>query len=274
MMKCNGWPVGVCSWSLQSDPPGVAAAMRQLKIDHVNLALKPAFREQGEEYLAAVGRQDWTITATTIGFFQEDYTSLARIRATGGIVPDEHWPENRRMVERAAEITAAMGVGHLTMHAGFLESGDAEEQKKVRDRLGWLADAAARLGIGLLLETGQETAECLRALLEELDHPALGVNFDPANMILYGKGDPLAAARLLGRWIKHIHVKDAVAAERPGEWGREVPWGDGQVGGETFLESLKEIGFAGALAIEREAGRDRLGDIGRAAERLAGWQAP
>ncbi|MDD4786170.1 MAG: TIM barrel protein, partial [Pirellulales bacterium] len=129
-------------------------------------------------------------------------------------------------------------------------------------------------GIGLLLETGQETAECLRALLEELDHPALGVNFDPANMILYGKGDPLAAARLLGRWIKHIHVKDAVAAERPGEWGREVPWGDGQVGGETFLESLKEIGFAGALAIEREAGRDRLGDIGRAAERLAGWQAP
>jgi len=234
--------------------------MRQLKIDHVNLALKPAFREQGEEYLAAVGRQDWTITATTIGFFQEDYTSLARIRATGGIVPDEHWPENRRMVERAAEITAAMGVGHLTMHAGFLESGDAEEQKKVRDRLGWLADAAARLGIGLLLE--------------ELDHPALGVNFDPANMILYGKGDPLAAARLLGRWIKHIHVKDAVAAERPGEWGREVPWGDGQVGGETFLESLKEIGFAGALAIEREAGRDRLGDIGRAAERLAGWQAP
>ena len=185
----------------------------------MNLALKPALREGGDQYLAAVRRQAWTISATTIGFPQEDYSTLESIRATGGIVPDEHWPENRQMVVRAAEITAQFGVRYLTMHAGFLESDEAAHVRKVRDRLRWLADAAGGQGLMLLLETGQETADCLRTLLEELNHPALGVNFDPANMILYGKGDPVAAVRMLGPWIKHVHVKDAVRTSQPGTWG-------------------------------------------------------
>jgi len=121
----------------------------------------------------------------------------------------------------------------------------------------------------LLMETGQETAGCLRELLEELRHPALGVNFDPANMILYDKGDPVAAVRTLGPWIRHVHIKDAVRTKQPGTWGAEVPWGDGEVGTTAFLDALKEVGFAGVLAIEREAGNNRLGDIQLAADRLA-----
>lgn len=268
-MKCNGWPVAVCSWSLRTDVDGVAAAMRQVGIEHVNLALKPAFREGGDEYLTAVGRQNWTITATTIGFFQEDYSSPESIRATGGIVPDEYWMQNRRMVVRAAEITAQLGVGYLTMHAGFLESEDPAHAEKVCGRLRCLADAAGEQGIVLLLETGQETTESLQGLLDELNHPALGVNFDPANLILYDKGDPIRAVRDLGPWIKHVHVKDALRTRRPGTWGTEVPWGDGEVGIGALLVALKEIEFAGALAIEREAGDNRLGDIRLAAARLA-----
>lgn len=268
-MLCNAWPLAVCSWSLRTDVAGVADAMRRLGIDHVNLALKPALREDGDDYLAAVRRQAWTITATTIGFPQEDYSTLESIRTTGGIVPDEYWPENRRMVVEAAEITARFGVPYLSLHAGFLESDQTSHVEKIRDRLRWLADEAGGRGLVLLLETGQETADCLRALLEEMDHPALGVNFDPANMILYGKGDPVAAVRLLGPWIKHVHVKDARRTRQPGTWGTEVPWGDGEVGGEAFLKALQEVGFAGALAVEREAGDDRLGDVQLAVERLA-----
>jgi L-ribulose-5-phosphate 3-epimerase len=250
-VKCNAWPVAVCSWSLRADLDGVAQAMRQLGIDHVNLALKPVFREGGDKYLHAVRRLGWTISATTIGFPQEDYSSLESIRATGGI------------------LTAELGVRYLTMHAGFIESDDAAQAQRLRDRLVCLADAAAQLGITLLMETGQETAECLRELLEKLNHPALGVNFDPANMILYGKGDPIAAVRTLGPWIKHVHIKDAVRTKQPGTWGTEVPWGEGEVGSGIFLKVLKEVGFAGVLAIEREAGDNRLGDIQLAAERLA-----
>jgi L-ribulose-5-phosphate 3-epimerase len=108
----------------------------------------------------------------------------------------------------------------------------------------------------------------LKHFLEKLDHPATAVNFDPANMILYDKGDPIEAVRVLAPWVKHIHIKDAIRTKQPGTWGAEVPWGDGEVGPDAFLDVLKEVGFAGVLAIEREAGDDRFGDIKLAAERL------
>jgi len=268
-LKCDVWPVAVCSWSLRTNPDGVADAMRQLGIGHVNLTLRPVFADDGEAYLNAIRRQRWSISATTIGFPQEDYSSLESIRATGGILPDDCWPRNQEMVMRAAAITAELGVRFLTMHAGFIESDDAARARRLRDRLVSLANEAARRGIMLLMETGQETAGCLRELLEELRHPALGVNFDPANMILYDKGDPVAAVRTLGPWIRHVHIKDAVRTKQPGTWGAEVPWGDGEVGTTAFLDALKEVGFAGVLAIEREAGNNRLGDIQLAADRLA-----
>lgn len=265
---CGNWPLAVCSWSLRLDIAGVATAMGRLNIGYVNLALKPAFRDGGQAYLDAVAQQRWTISATTIGFPQEDYSSLERIRATGGIVPDECWPENRTIFERCAAITAETGVPFLTMHAGFIEGGDETQCSKIRDRMAMLADIAAGRGISLLMETGQETAEALRDFLVAVGHPKLGVNFDPANMILYDKGDPVDAVRTLGRWIKHVHVKDAVRTKFPGTWGTEVPWGEGEVGGDRFLRALGEVGFRGVLAIEREAGDDRFRDIAAAVGRL------
>ncbi len=87
-------------------------------------------------------------------------------------------------------------------------------------------------------------------------------------MILYGKGNPIEAVRVLSPWIRHLHVKDALRTQQPGTWGAEVPWGDGQVGMTQFLAVLEEVGFDGAMAIEREAGDDRFGDIKRAVQRL------
>ncbi len=246
--------------------------MGELGIDHVNLALKPAFLEDGEAYLEAIRQQPWKISATTIGFFQEDYSSLDCIRATGGIVPDEYWDRNREMVLRSLDITVELGVPFLTLHAGFLEDDNPVKARLFRDRLLCLANAAGERGISLLMETGQETAKCLRDMLEELNHPALGINFDPANMILYGKGNPVEAVHLLGRWIRHVHVKDAIATQVPDTWGTEVPWGQGQVGSKSFLDALKAIEYNGVLAIEREAGDDRLGDIRLAAEALVSWK--
>jgi len=269
--RCGNWPLAVCSWSLRTDLNGVAQAMRQLGFSRVNLALKPAFREDGDAYLEAVGAQPWTISAATIGFFHEDYSSLESIRATGGIVPDAYWDENREMVLRAIDITATLSVPFLTLHAGFIEDDDPVKARLFRDRVVRLADAAGERGIALLMETVQETANCLRDLLEELNHPALGINFDPANMILYGKGDPVEAVRMLGRWIRHVHIKDAIAAGIPGTWGTEVPWDQGQVGSASFLRALETIDYNGALAIERESGDNRLEDIRQAAGLLTAW---
>lgn len=267
-MKCKDWPVGVCSWSLQRDISGVAEAMNSIGIEHVHLAVRPALQDIGKDFLRAAQQQSWIISSTMIDFPQEDYSTLESIKATGGIVPDEYWEQNYKLFLEAAETSVTLGVKYLSMHAGFIDESNPAYAKKFYDRIKSLADAASEKNIILLLETGQETAQELRHFLEKLDHPAVGVNFDPANMILYDKGDPVEAVQMLSPWVKHIHIKDAIRTKQPGTWGTEVPWGDGKVGSERFLNALKEIGFEGALAIEREAGNDRLADIRLAAERL------
>jgi L-ribulose-5-phosphate 3-epimerase len=110
-------------------------------------------------------------------------------------------------------------------------------------------------------ETGQETAETLATFLTKLNRPNVGVNFDPANMILYDKGDPIEALRVLGPWLKQCHIKDATRTIQPGAWGAEVPAGTGEVNWPAFFATLKELGYAGNLCIEREAGPQRVADI-------------
>jgi sugar phosphate isomerase/epimerase len=267
-MKCKNWPVAVCSWSLRTDVAGVAAAMEEVGIEHVHLGIRAAVEDGSGKVLDTIKAQKWTITSTMIDFPQEDYSTLDTIKVTGGVVPDEHWNRNRGLFQGAAQITAKLGVKYLSMHAGFVDESKPAYAEKVAARIRTLADIAKDSGLTLLLETGQETATELRHFLEKLDHKSVGVNFDPANMILYDKGDPIEAVRVLAPWIRHLHVKDALRTTKPGTWGSEVPWGDGQVGVERFLAVLGEVGFKGAMAIEREAGDNRLGDIKLAAQRL------
>jgi L-ribulose-5-phosphate 3-epimerase len=271
MRTCAGWPVSVCSWSLRSDVATVASVMASLDIGHVHLALRPALERDGKGYLDAVRRQPWTIGATMIDFPSEDYSTLESIRATGGLVPDAPWEANRALALGAIDTAAALGSKFLSLHLGFIDHARPETARKLSDRTRFLADAAAKRGVELLLETGQESAADLRHFLETMNHPALRINFDPANMILYGKGSPVEAVRALAPWIRHVHAKDATRTKTPGTCGAEVPWGDGEVNPPAFLKALRDSGFAGALAIEREAGDDRLGDIRKAAERLAAY---
>lgn len=268
MATTGNWPVGVCTWSLQMGITDVAGTLDDLGVTHVHLAVGPAVEPEGGQYIAVVKEQAWTITATMIDFPQEDYSTLETIRKSGGVVPDQFWPANRERFLQAAEVTARLGVPFLSMHAGFIEPEAPVAADKIRERIVSLADASAAQGVTLLLETGQETAEEMRKFLEALDHPSLGVNLDPANMILYDKGNPVEAVHTLAPWNKHVHIKDALYTQKPGTWGTEVPWGEGEVDDQAFLRALKEINYSGALAIEREAGNQRVNDIRSAIERL------
>jgi len=99
--------------------------------------------------------------------------------------------------------------------------------------------------------------------LKELNRPNLNVNFDPANMLLYDKGDPLRAVETLAPYIRSVHVKDANRPTTPGTWGEEVPLGQGQVRIRQFVHTLKKVGYRGPLCVEREVGNQeqRVGDI-------------
>jgi sugar phosphate isomerase/epimerase len=133
-------------------------------------------------------------------------------------------------------------------------------------RLGEAADIFAAEKLLLCLETGQETAVDLVTVLKQLNRSNVGVNFDPANMILYAKGNPIEALRILGPWIRQVHIKDATLTKTPGTWGVEVPAGEGEVDWKTFFAALKELRFTGNFVIEREAGTQRVIDIRRARE--------
>ncbi len=216
-------------------------------------------RRDIEEFLAS-GR--WRISSTLFNSRYDDYTTLESIRRTGGLVPDEHWEENRKIVADAIRLTAEWKCPYILLHAGYINHADKPGFAKLTDRLKYVRDLCADAGIELILETGQETADDLAQMLVDL--PGVFVNLDPANMILYGKGDPVRAVKTLAPWIRHVHIKDASRSEVSGEWGEEVEWTKGQVNADAFIGALKEIGFDGYLSVEREAGTDRAGDIARA----------
>ncbi len=262
--------LAVCSWSLQPDDPAdLVARVRATGIHRVQLALDPLREAPGTwgqtgRVLAQAGV---TITSGMFGCLGEDYSTLDSIRLTGGIVPDATWEQNLDNLQATARIAAALGLRLVTFHAGFVPHDPADPSfATMLGRLERVAGifAADKLSVGL--ETGQETADDLAVLLGALARPNVGVNFDPANMLLYGKGDPIQAVRRLGPWIRQVHVKDALPAQSPGTWGREVPVGMGQVDWPAFLGALAEMKYAGDLVIEREAGTERVADIRRARE--------
>jgi len=272
MQKCGGkWPVGVCSWSFRKSIDEIGSVMTAMGLEHINLAIAPALGPGGEAYLEAVKRQKWTITAGMMNFDYEDYTTLDTIKMTGGIAPDAQWPASGEAFAKAAKITAGLGSKYIMMHVGFLDHSDPIYAKKFYDRVRHLGDRAGEAGVTLLMETGQETAEDLQRFVETLNHPNVLLNFDPANLILYNKDEPMSAFRRLAPWVRHIHIKDAIRTKVPGTWGSEVVWGDGEVNPYAFLNTLADCGFNGALAIEREAGEQRVKDISVAVRRLLAY---
>lgn len=269
--------LGVCSWSFRLPLDEVSQEMKKIGIRRIHLALQP-FLEGESRHGAAEGAKaldrvkeriasgEWVLSAAMIGFPQEDYSTLETIRRTGGVVPDAAWEGNKKIVKAGAKLAAELKAPLLTLHAGFLDESDPAALRKYSDRVKFIVDVCGEAGVGVAFETGQETAEDLAKFLEKT--PGVGVNFDPANMILYGKGDPVAAVARLAPWIRHVHIKDAKKSAKPGEWGAETPWGDGEVNPSAFLAALDKAGYAGAFAIEREGGDSRVADIALAAKRV------
>lgn len=262
--------LAVCSWSLlPTDPHDLAAKLHLVSIHRVQLALDPL--REAPAIWGNTGRvlqqAGITIASGMFGCVGEDYSTLDSIRVTGGIAPDPTWDQNLKNIRAIVEIAAALELKLVTFHAGFVPHEPADPDfAKMLKRLAAVADVFAAKSMVVGLETGQETAAALAALLRALNHPNVGVNFDPANMLLYGKGDPIQALRLLGPWIRQVHIKDANQTQAPGTWGNEVAVGIGEVDWPAFFATLKDVNFAGDFVIEREAGTQRVADIRRARE--------
>src|SRR5439155_1485997 len=170
----------------------------------------------------------------------------------------------------ALDRTRALGLSDLMLHAGFIPEPRRPDRKPFLDTLLKVSDLAKAKGVTIAFETGQETADLLRLTLDELKCSNLKVNFDPANMLLYDKGDPLRAVEILGPDIRSVHVKYANRPTTPGNWGEEVPLGQGQVNIRQFVKTLQKVGYRGPLCIEREVGdqEGRIADLAYGAKVL------
>lgn len=260
--------LGVCSWSLgPASPEELIRQTHAIGIPRLQLALDPVRRQP--EVWGAVARQcaeaGISLVSGMFGTVGEDYSSLESIRRTGGVLPDETWDQNWENIQANAELAASMHLRLVTFHAGFIPHDTADPgHAKMLHRLRLIADVFAAKKIDLALETGQETAATLRDFLHQLGRVSLGVNFDPANMILYDKGDPIEALEILLPFLKQVHLKDGLRTTTPGAWGREVVVGTGQVKWREFFQILEKANFSGYCCIEREAGPERLRDIASA----------
>lgn len=267
--------IAVCSWSLlPSSVEDLLAKCRACGVRAVQLWLDPVRQWQWRPDEVGGRLRVWgvEIVSGMFGPKDEDYSTLETIKATGGLRPDATWSDNLKAADGDAIIASRLGTGLVTFHAGFLphEAGDPE-RVKIIDRLRHVAEGFALRNVRVALETGQESAGTLAEVLGELNSELslkarVGVNFDPANMILYGMGDPIESLRALMPHVVQVHIKDAVPAAKAGSWGEERRVGTGAVDWPAFFRVLREARYAGDYVIEREAGDDRVGDVAAARE--------
>jgi sugar phosphate isomerase/epimerase len=259
--------IGVCSWSLQvGSVPELKRLMNGLGIDVVQIACGDphhASWDEGDNMPAAAKTAGFRMTGTMLGFPGEDYTTPQTIQRSGGFGNPATRAERLERFQWGLERTRTLGLADMMLHAGFLPEPGDPDRKPFLDTLAKVSQLASQKSITIAFETGQETADLLRLTLDELKCPNLKVNFDPANMILYDKGDPIRAVEILGPDICSVHVKDANRTKVPGAWGEEVPLGQGQVNIKKFIQTLKKVGYRGSLCIEREVGnqQQRIADI-------------
>ena len=257
--------MAVCSWSLQPETPeALLEHLRTIGISKVQIALdpireNPAVWGKYGKLCSQTGVSQVSGMMVTAG---EDYSTMEAIKETGGVVPDATWPENLANFKENIVVAKDLGLKLITFHAGFLPHETSDPAfAKLMDRIRQIGELFGENGIDLGFETGQETADTLKDFLDQLALPNVGVNFDPANMILYDKGDPIDALKVLAPYLKQCHIKDATRTTEPGQWGEEVQSGTGQVDWKDFFVTLDKLGYEGTFAIEREAGEQRVEDI-------------
>ncbi|MCA9091881.1 MAG: TIM barrel protein [Planctomycetaceae bacterium] len=217
------------------------------------------------------------ITCVFGGFDGESYADIPTTVRTVGLVPQATRAARVAEMTEISDFAKLLGCNTVALHIGFVpEDRTGADYKGLIGATRDLLDHVNGNGQQLNLETGQESADHLLEFIHDVDRDNLFINFDPANMILYGSGEPIAALKKVGHLVRSVHCKDAkwAASDQRGKsWGSEVPLGEGDVGMETYLRTLLDLGYTGPLTIEREIPHDRerqKADIGQAVTLLTG----
>jgi sugar phosphate isomerase/epimerase len=250
------WPIGVFT-SIDAGLGVKLEVAQALGVPTIQLHAPAACTrtpQNAAQFVAKLRGLGIRLTAVFGGFEGESYADIPTVVRTVGLVPRDVRAARMKEMKEISDFAKLLGCPVVALHMGFIPHDTREPlYGEILEITRDLCDHVQRNGQNLHLETGQETADGLERFIQDVGRANLFINFDPANMILYGTGEPIAALRQVGRYVRSVHCKDGKWAARPGvDWGREVPLGQGDVGIEPLLRTLDAVGYTGPLTIERE----------------------
>lgn len=239
--------------ALSNDLPASFAPLREADIPTAQVFPPPSLDAQATRSAAADAGIE--ITSIIAHFAGEDYADIPTVERTVGLVPEATREERLAHLRELAHFGRELGVAQIQTHIGFVpEDASDPRYPDIVQMTQNFCDELAADGQLFALETGQETAATLARFLTDVNRSNLRLNFDPANMILYGHDAPLTAMELLFPYIESIHAKDGTWPTQKDQLGSETPLGEGDVDWPTFGALLLERGYRGTLTIEREIG--------------------
>jgi L-ribulose-5-phosphate 3-epimerase len=210
---------------------------------------------KAQQWQSALSDENFLAVTAFCSYVGEDYTDIPTVKRTVGLVPE---PTRTERVDRTKEVAGfahEVGIKSIACHIGFVpHDRNHALYREIRNLTRDICDHCGRLEQSFTLETGQEPADILHQFIDEVQRSNLKINFDPANMILYGTGDPIKAFRALSKHVTSVHCKDGdwPPQDQPDALGTEKPLGRGSVNVPSFIATLKDVGYKGILSLERE----------------------
>src|SRR5579859_4948316 len=225
-------------------------------IDHFTPELGPQFRE-------LLGKYDVVATTVEVVGPKPLVWDFLRGPSTIGLVPPSTRAARIDALRQASDFAKLVGIGQVQTHCGFIPEDPADPNYPgAVEAIRTVAKHCQGNGQHFLMETGQETPTTMARMLRDVDMPNLAVGLDTANLILYGKANPVDAVDILGPHVRSIHAKDGRWPTDPSKLGEEVLIGKGLVDFKTVFTKLHAIGYTGAVTIEREtSGPQQIEDV-------------
>jgi L-ribulose-5-phosphate 3-epimerase len=245
------------------DPDAAMAKVRDLGLPTCQAFVDDFEPGQVARLRQALEKQGIEATSLVVGGPGKEVWDFYHGPLTIGLVPRETRAARIAHIKKASDFALRCGIPAVQTHCGFIpENPNDEVYKETVVAMREVAAYCKRNGQNFRYETGQETPITLVRAIQDVGLDNQGVNFDLANLILYGKANPVDALEILAPYVQGIHAKDGLWPTNPKDLGEEVPIGRGKVDFPRVIARLKEMNYRGAVTIEREiSGPQQMEDV-------------